>query len=422
MRLVFKLLLVLLAGFAGVMWLAELGGSVEIRHGDLWIGLPLAAALLALVAGFVLLHGFLRLWAWLLAWPDRRRLRLERQHRTEGDLALTRALVALAAGRAEQARIEVTRARRLVGDTPQLLLLAAEAARAEGDEPAAALAFEALAGQPEARFLGLRGLLRQAEARGDWDAAREIAAEAQAAEPEADWLRAERSEVARRRQDWSEALALSGADAPRAALSLAASLQESDPVRAAELERQAFLAEPGFTPGVLAHAHRLLDGGHPRRARGVLQQGWNAAPHPGIAEILLGLDADRIRRLRLVDELTRQTLVHPESRLLRARVALDAGLTGRARHELTLWRETGQADRRCYALLSEVERAEHGPDAAREREAGWLREASAAPVPPVWRCGHCGAEHNDWKPLCQACGTAGAIVWSGAARSAGAAR
>ncbi|UPY37622.1 heme biosynthesis HemY N-terminal domain-containing protein [Sediminicoccus sp. KRV36] len=416
MRLVLKLLLVLLAGFASVMWLAELGGSVEIRLADLWIGMPLAAAILALIGGFLLLHGLLRLWSWLLAWPERRRLRLHLEHRAEADLALTRGLVALAAGRPDAARIEVARARRLMGDTPQLLLLAAEAARAEGDEPAATLAFEALAAQPEARFLGLRGLLRQAEARGDWDAARDIAAEAQAKEPEAEWLRAERSEVARRREDWSEALALSGADAPRAALSLAAARQEGDPVRAGELERQAFLAEPGFTPAVLAHANRLLDAGHPRRARGVLQQGWNAAPHPDIAEALLALETDRIRRVRLVDELTRQTMAHPESRLLRARVALDAGLTGRARHELTLWRETGQADRRCYALLGEVERAEHGPDAAREREAGWLREAAQAPLEPVWRCGHCGAEHNAWKPLCQACGTAGAIVWSGAAR------
>jgi len=416
MRLVAKLLLVVLAGFAGVMWLAGLGGSVELRHGDLWIGMPLAVAMLALAVGFLLLHGLLRLRSWLLAWPTRRRLRLERQHRAEGESALTRALVALAAGRAEAARIEVSRARRLMGDTPQLLLLAAEAARAEGDEPAATLAFQALVAQPEARFLGLRGLLRQAEAQGDWDAAREIAAEAQSAEPSAEWLRAERSEVARRRQDWSEALALSGADAPRAALSLAAALQEKDPVRAAELERQAFLAEPGFTPGVLAHARRLLDSGHPRRARGVLQQGWNAAPHPGIGEALLALESDRIRRLRLVDELTRQSMAHPESRLLRARVALDAGLTGRARNELSLWRETGQADRRCYALLGEVERAEHSPDAARDREAGWLREAAEAPLEPVWRCGHCGAEHADWKPLCAACGMAGSITWSGVAR------
>jgi len=416
MRLVVRLLLVLLLGFAGVMWLAGLEGSLELRHADLWVGMPLPAALVALILAFAMLHALLRLWSWLLAWPTRRRMRLLIEHRAEADISLTRALVALAAGRAEAARVEVARARRLAGDTPQLLLLEAEAARTLGDEEAATLAFEALTALPEARFLGLRGLLRQAEARGDWDAARGIAAEAQTAEPTADWLRAERSEVARRRQDWGEALALSGAEAPRAALSLAAAQQESDPTRAAELERQAFLAEPSFTPGVLAHATRLLDRGNPRRARAALQQGWNAAPHPDIAAALLALETDRIRRVRFVDELTRGTMAHPESRLLRARVALDAGLTGRARHELSLWRETGQADQRCYALLSEVERAEHGPDAAREREAGWLREAAAAPVAPGWRCGHCGAEHSEWKPLCGNCGTAGLIGWSGVSR------
>ena len=413
MRAALKLLLALLLGFAGIMWLAGLGGSVEIRQGDLWIGVPLPVFIAAGVAAFVALHTLLRLWSWLLGWPGRRRLRLGLQHRLEAERAVTHALVALAACRVQAASLQVARARQLAGDTPQLLLLAAEAARAEGDEAAATEAFEALAAQPDARFLGLRGLLRQAEARGDWDAARSIAAEAQAAEPSAEWLRAERSEVAVRRQDWSEALSFSGEDAPRAALSLAAARQEPDALRAGELERQAFLAEPGFAPGVLAHAARLLAGGHPRRARGVLQQGWNAAPHPGIATALLALDPDRIRRVKLVDDLTRQTATHPESRLLRARVALDAGLSGRARHELSLWRETGQADRRCYALLGEVERAEHGPDAAREREAGWLREAAQAPTDPIWRCGHCGTGHVEWKPLCQACGSAGAIVWSG---------
>ena len=416
MRLVLKLLIILLLGFAGVLWLAGLGGRVEIRHEDLWIGISLPAALVALVLVFLMLHGLLRAWSWLLAWPRRRRVRLALEDRAGADHALTRALVALAAGRAGEARDEVRRARRLAGDTPQLLLLEAEAARAEGDEEGAAEAFTTLAARPDARFLGLRGLLRQAEARGDWDAASQIAAEAQAAEPEAEWLRAERSDVALRRRDWGEALALSDADAPRAALSLAAARQETDPARAAELERQAFMAEPGFPPGVLAHAARLIADGSPRRARGVLQQGWNAAPHPEIAAAFLATEPDRIRRVKLVDDLTRSTTTHPESRLLRARIALDAGLTGRARSELTAWRDTGLADRRCYALLGEVERAEHGPDAAREREAAWLREASQAPTDPVWRCGHCGAEHNHWKPLCEGCGTAGSISWSGAAK------
>lgn len=416
MRSVIKFLIVLALVFAAVLWLAGLGGQVEIRHGEWWIGVSLPAAIVLTVAVFLVFHLLLRIIAWLRGWPERRRVRKRLNDRALAEIALTRALVAIAAGRPEAARLEVARARNLAGATPQLLLLEAEAARSLGDEEGATKAFEELAGRADARFLGLRGLLRQAEAREDWDEARRIAADAQAVEPKAEWLRAERSEVALRRKDWGEALALSNPEAPRAGLTLAAAEQEPDPVKARELERQAFMADPRFSPAVLAHAKRLAEAGSPRRGRSVLQQGWDAAPHPDIAAAFLAGEEDRIRRVKLAEELTHRTPDHPESRLLRARAALEAGLTGRARQELMALRDSGQADRRAYELLVELERAEHSPDAAREKEAAWLREAAEAPVEPVWRCGHCGTEHRTWKPLCEACNTAGAIAWSGVAR------
>lgn len=416
MRTVIKFLVVLALVFAAVLWLAGLDGQMEIRHGDWWIGLSLPTAIVLAVAVFLVLHAVLRAIGWLRGWPERRRVRQRLNDRALAEIALTHALVALAAGRPEAARLEVTRAKTLAGATPQLLLLEAEAARSLGDEAAATRAFEELAGRADARFLGLRGLLRQAEAREDWDAARQIAADAQAVEPKAEWLRAERSEVALRRRDWGEALALSNAEAPRASLTLAAAEQETDPLKARELERQAFMGDPRFSPAVLAHAKRLTEDGSPRRGRSVLQQGWDAAPHPDIAAAYLADESDPIRRVKRAEELTRRTADHAESRLLRARACLEAGLTGRARKELDALRSSGQADRRCYDLLVELERAEHSPDAAREKEAAWLREAAEAPLDPVWRCGHCGAEHNHWKPLCEACGTAGAIGWSGLAR------
>jgi len=74
---------------------------------------------------------------------------------------------------------------------------------------------------------------------------------------------------------------------------------------------------------------------------------------------------------------------------------------------------TGAADRRAYLLLAELEDVEHGDTAdARAAQAKWLRAAANAPGAPRWRCGSCGAEHNDWKADCAACGTAGRIAWS----------
>lgn len=413
MRRALLVLVALAAVTALAFWLAETGGTLEVQVGELWIGIGLPIALLLLAGGFILLHGALTALRALRRLPARRRaLRAERR-RHDGDAAVTRALVALAAGTAEAARIEVRRARHLLGDTPQTLLLAAEAARLAGREDMAADAFKALAERPDARFLGLRGLLRQAMQRQDWEAAHRLAKEAEAAQPGAAWLREERQLLALRTHDWREALALSPPGGPRAALALAAAEQESDPARAAELEKQAFAADPGFAPAAIAHAKRLAAAGSARKARAVLEQAWQAAPHPDLGAAWVAATPAPLARVKAVEDLTHRNADHPESRLLMARIALDAGLTGRARAELEALAGAGAADRRAFLMLAELEEAEHGDTAdARAAQARWLRGAANAPGAPVWRCAGCGAEHSGWKAECSACGEVGRIAWS----------
>jgi HemY protein len=396
MRRAILILVVLAAGVALALWLADVGGSVEVRVGDTWIGVGMPIALLVLTLGFLLLHGVLSFFGAMRRVPGRVRVRRAERRRTEGDAAVTRALVALGAGTAEAARLEVRKARAALGDTPQVLLLTAEAERLSGREDAAADAFRALAERGDSRFLGLRGLLRQAMARGDWDAALALAREAEAAQPGAAWVR----------------------EAPRAGLALAAAEQEPEPNRAAELEREAFQADPAFAPAALAHARRLREGGSPRRARAVLQQAWASSPHPDLSGPYLEDEPDPLMRVKAVEALVRRNPDHPESRLLLARTALDAGLTGRARGVLEALVQSGRADRRAYLLLSELEEAEKGdtPD-ARSAQAHWLRDAAGAAPEPRWRCGHCGTDHAAWAPLCSACGTVGQISWTAAPRA-----
>ncbi|MBV1796142.1 heme biosynthesis HemY N-terminal domain-containing protein [Siccirubricoccus sp. G192] len=419
MRRAITVLLLLGLGVAAALWLAEVGGTVEIKVGDAWIGLSFPIALLILFLAFLLLHGILSLISALRRWPGRIRARRAARHRSEGDAAVTRAMVALAAGTGDAARLEVRKARSLLGDTPQTLLLTAEAERLSGREAAAEEAFRALAGREDARFLGLRGLLRQAMARGDWDAALALAREAEAAQPGAAWLREERAQLALRTRDWREALALAPPETPRAALALAAAEQEPDADRATELERQAFQADPAFAPAALAYARRLRDGGSPRRARSVLEEAWAAAPHPDLAEPYRAEEPDALMRVKAVEQLIRRNPDHPESRLLLARTALAAGLTGRARGALEALVQSGEADRRAYLLLSELEEAEHGetPD-TRAAQSRWLREAATARPEPRWRCGHCGTDHAAWAPVCRACDTVGQIAWTASSRAA----
>lgn len=413
MRRALTVLILLALSVALALWLARVGGSVEIQVGDAWIGVSFPIFLLILAAAFLVLHGILSAIAALRRWPARYRARREARSRRDGDAALTRALVALAAGTPDAARLEIRKARKLLGDTPQTLLLTAEAERLAGREDAAAEAFHQLAERDDARFLGLRGLLRQAIAREDWAAAQRLAREAEAAQPGAAWVRAERATLALRTQDWREALSLAPPETPRAPLSLAAAGQEPDPAKAAELERAAFQADPAFTPAALAHARRLRANGSPRRARTVLEQAWTAAPHPDLGAAYLEDEADPLLRVKQVETLIHRNPTHPESRLLMARTALEAGLTGRARQELTALVDSGAADRRAYLLLSELEEVEQGdlPE-GRAAQARWLRTAAGAPAEPRWRCANCGSDHAAWGPVCSACSAVGTIAWT----------
>lgn len=416
MRRAILILVILAAGVALALWLADVGGSVEVRVGEVGIFVGMPIALLGLTLAFLLLHGLLSFIGSMRRLPGRVRARRSERRRVEGDAAVTRALVALGAGTAEAARLEVRKARSALGDTPQVLLLTAEAERLSGREEAAEEAFRALASREDSRFLGLRGLLRQAMAREDWDSALALAREAEAAQPGAAWVREERAQLALRTRDWREALALAPAEAPRAGLALAAAEQEPEPARAAELEREAFQADPAFAPAALAHARRLRDAGSPRRSRAVLEEAWAQAPHPDLAPPYLEDEPDPLMRVKAVEALIRRNPEHPESRLLLARTALDAGLTGRARGALEAVVRSGRADRRAFMALSELEDAEKGdtPD-ARAAQAHWLREAANAAPEPRWRCGQCGTDHAAWAPLCSACGTVGQIGWTAAA-------
>jgi HemY protein len=413
MRSALLYLVLLAGGLAGILWLARLGGAVEIRVGDaeILVGLPVALLLLAVL--FLVLHLLLSLIGALRRLPGRLRASRSAKHRTEGDAALTRALIALAAGTPDVARIEVKRARKGLGDTPQTLLLAAEAERLAGREDAAAEVFQELAARPDARFLGLRGLLRQAIQREDWPTAQRLAREAEAAQPGAAWLRQERETLALRTRDWREALSLAAPGPTQAGLALAAAQQESDPARAIELERQAFQADASFAPAALAFAARLRAAGSPRRARSTLEQAWAARPHPDLARDYLLEEQDPLHRVKAVEALIHNNARHPESQLLMGRAALAAGLTGRARTELDALVASGQADRRAYLALCDLEEVEKGDQPeGRAAQARWLRAAATAAPEPRWRCSACGTDHADWAPACPSCNSVGTIGWT----------
>ena len=177
-----KVILFLLAGAVVILlaWvLASIPGHVVASIGSFTIETSAPVAILMLVALFMVTIILMRILRAVLAIPRSGADWRRRQRLALGEKTITRALIALAAGEQATARKEARRARKLLGDAPQTLLLAAEAGRLSGREDEAEEAFRALVKQTDAKFLGLSGLLRQAVDRRDWSEALVIAKQAE---------------------------------------------------------------------------------------------------------------------------------------------------------------------------------------------------------------------------------------------------
>jgi HemY protein len=401
------LLLAILVVVAGLI-LAAVPGRVAAQIGTFSVDLstPFAVVLL-LVLGFLthLLFGAVHL-------PGRIAHGFGRRSRRQGDLATTRALVALAASDPAAARREAGRARRLLGDTPQTLLLSAEAARLAGRESEAAEALAALAGDEQASFLGLRGQLRQAIAKSDWKSAGALAAKADAVYPGAAWLREERARLAIRAGDWTGALLLTGDDRAKAALGTAAAEAETDPAQGLTLARQAWEADASLAPAALAYARRLRAAGEDRRAERVLADSWAVRPHPDLAAFVLASATQPQDALPAARRLAVANPDHPETHLLLARAALAGGAVAEARREAETAQGAGLNQRRLFLLRAEIEEMEGHAEAA----SAALRQAAGAEPDPVWRCTHCHMPSASWQAACPVCLTPGGLAWGNQAQ------
>lgn len=413
MRRIITFLVLCAAIVAIAWWVAAIPGHVDLAVGGVAIqtsapvGITLGAV--ALLVAYLLL----RLLVILLTLPRRWRRWRATRRRLGGERAVTRALVALAANAEAPARRQAERARKLLGATPQTLLISAEAARLAGDDKAAAAAYEALARDSESAFLGLRGLFRQAVARADWHEAMRLARRAEAHAPGKTWLVAERAEAALRAGDWDAALALAGPDLPRVQLATAAALANPDPGLARGLAKRAWQQDPGFAPAAVAYARALRAAGKDARAAAVLRRSWSTAPHPDLAEAALDGITDRLARLRAGTALIHGQPDDAESHLLMARLSQEADLPGEARRHIEAARAKGMDDRRMWLLAARIEdtsAAGTGVETGAGAVAEALRRAAIA-SDPAWACGQCGTHLTAWQPACPNCGAVGRIGW-----------
>lgn len=411
MRRLISALLIGVLALALAWWLAGLPGHVTLHLGDVIVETSTPVAALALLVAFIILYSMVRLCGGLLRLPRRWRAMRTHRRRRLGEIALVHGLVALSAGDGTAATQAAARTRRLLGDTPQSLLLAAEAARQTSNPDSEAAAFRALTAQPAAAFLGWRGLLRQAADAQDWPQAAAYAQRAEAAYPGATTLRAERLHLAVRTRAWGQAQQLANTPATRAALATAAADTIANPKASRALARRAVRADPMNSQAALIYARQLRATGWPRRAASVLRTAWARTPQPDLAELALADIATPLARHQAASRLASGNPKHPESHYLLARTALAAGLIGEARrHAESGASQANQA--RFWRLLAEIAAAEQpANDATRARQQTALAQAASAGPDPAWRCSACGHTTPTWQPACPTCDKVGTVTW-----------
>ena len=387
-------------------WVSLLPGSITATIGATTLQTSTPFAVLLAAVAFIILYAVFRLIAWVISIPRRLKHGSGNRSRIKGELALNRALIALAADDSGGARREADKGRRLLGDTPLTLLIAAQAGRQAGREDEAAALYEQLAERPDSRLLGLRGLMRIAVEQEDWERATALATEAEKAHPGAAWLRDERRYMAQATGDWNEALRLSNAD-NKAALAVIAAQNESDPKAALALSKQAFDAEPGLAPAAIAYAKALRANGKQRQAQDVLRSAWSAKPHQDLANAFVAESGDKLAQAREMAVLMRANPNNPEAYLAIARAALDAGLTGEARRQLQAARDSGLNQRRLWSLMADVAMMDDKPDEAQDA----LKHMQDAEPDPTWRCSSCGTAYDQWQPVCENCRSTGTVRW-----------
>lgn len=408
---------------AAAVWLADNAGAVTLSwrgwRVDTSVAVLIAAGAIALVAAGILL----RLWLLVARAPGDFRQFWRRRRRERGYEALTRGMVAIAAGDADEARRQSRRAEGLLDEPPLTLLLAAQAAQLSGDEQAAARFFSTMSEKPETEFLGVRGLLGQAIKRGDRPGALDLARRAWRLRPDSGWAADVLFDLEAKQGRWLDAKATLGEAIRRGALAKdtarrreAALLVELARQAAAEgkgddaLRRagEAHRLRPASIPAAAAYARALLEGGKSRKAASALERTFALEPHSGLAELYARARgaSDALAAAREVQRLVEAQPAHPESRYALARALAAAKLWGEARRALEGFGDNPPA--RACRLMADIEESERG-DMGESRR--WLMRANVAEPDPAWVCDACGAAAEDWRAVCPKCGMFDALHW-----------
>ena len=403
--------------------LADVPGTVLVTLGTREYEMPVGGAAFALLIAFFVLFVVIRLLTLMISSPKKIQNFMGRKRQERGYTALSRGMLAVAAGDASEAQRYAKRAQSLLDDPPLTLLLAAQAAQLGGKEKAAEGYFTAMLENADTEFLGLRGLFMQASREGNQEAALAYVNRAYELRPNTPWVVNARLDLQSQTGRWLDAsdtlghaqrqnLLSSDVERRRRGILLTAQakeLAEDDPDKALDKTMAALRLVPGLVPAAVLAGDLLKTKGRLWKAAGILETAWSQTPHPDIARLYRDLKPDetpeqRVRRMQILADMNPS---HPESRLLMAALQLDLRDHERARETLQDVAKNFPTARVC-SLMAEIEQQATG-DPFRARE--WLSRVPHAPRDASWICDNCQNAAPNWTPVCPSCGAFDTLVW-----------
>ncbi len=422
---------------AGVLWLAgHFGGAANDGRVEIvWQGYLIETKPAVLIAGLALLllvwTFVYRFWRVLVELPTRLGKRYDAHAREDAYRALTRGLVAVAAGDATRAKKMALRAQKVLPEAPLTRLLTAQTALLEGDVPRARRGFQELLDDPEGAFFGVRGLLNEALEQRQYGEAITYLRQADRLQPKRPWVLRSLLDAEVKNRDWVGAhqtlrrlhrlRAMEDKAVVRArqviwlaqAIDIAADENLPPKSRLAEAQRFALAAyrlDTHFTPAVLVLADCYVRSDKRYAALKIINRGWEDAPHPQLMALWKRLAPASKKMATPLDvakaaadwvgQLANLRPEHRDSQRALGLALLEARDARRARPLLE-----AAGEYRALATLEENEGMDK--DAARR----WLEKAAETLPANQWVCSHCGHAQADWQPLCEPCDSFDSFDW-----------
>ena len=418
---------------AASVWLVSQPGVMNFDFMGYDVKIKTGVFLLSLAAFILVTLYLLRLVRAVFSVPNKVKGYREDQYSKKGYQALTKGLVAVAAGdmaKATQYSKETNKFLKGKSDLSQSglpLLLEAQAARLRGEETLACHHFEKLSHDKDMAFIGLRGLMKSALQEQDYEAALGHALAAYQKNPNQAWIVKMLYALHLKNRQWESALKIAkkaekmGAISPQHLHSDRISIhlmrhdydiEQGDENHAFKELKSAYKLDAHFVPTIIRLSNHYLEANKKKKVASLIEETWKKNPHPDLADIWddlsprEGKDSDK-KRLAWLDKLVGFKDNCAEAYIAAAKATIDMGYWGEAKAYLMAAEKiypTMQGLQLRAIVEQNMTHNDNGLDVV-------LEHAGNANPDKAWTCQQTGIVYNEWSAIAMPHDSFNTIIW-----------